>query len=246
MKKAVVLAGGSGTRLQPATFNINKHLLPLYSHEGAVPMIYYPINTLIKSGIKEILIISSREHCGKIIENLGDGNKFNASFTYKIQDTNYVSMGIASALKLAEDFTGRSSFAVVLGDNFFENSFKEEFESFSRGGADASIFLKEVENPNRFGVFHENSIEEKPENPKSNLAVTGLYLYTNKVYQIVKNIKLSDRGELEITDVNNYFCQSKSMRINFIEGFWGDMGVPCSLKSVQDFINVNNFSLTNS
>jgi glucose-1-phosphate thymidylyltransferase len=209
-------------------------------------MIYYPINTLVKSGIKEILIISSREHCGKIIENLGDGNKFNASFTYKIQDTSFVSMGIASALKLAEDFTGRSPFAVILGDNFFEDNFQEQFESFSRGGADASIFLKEVQNPNRFGVFHENFIEEKPTHPKSNLAVTGLYLYTNKVYQIIKNIKLSDRGELEITDVNNYFCQSKSMRINFVEGFWGDMGTSESLTQTQDFIIDKNFNLTNN
>jgi glucose-1-phosphate thymidylyltransferase len=237
MKKAIVLAGGSGTRMRPATLNINKHLLPLYSNEGAVPMIHYPIKTLVKSGIEDILIISSREHCGKIIENLGNGNEFNVNFTYKIQDTNYVYMGIASALSLAEKFTGRSSFAVILGDNFYENDFKKEFESFSRGGADASIFLKEVENPNKFGVFHENFIEEKPKEPKSKLAVTGLYLYTNKVYQVIKNLNISERGEMEITDVNNYFCQSKSMRLNFVEGFWGDMGTPKSLKKVEDHLN---------
>lgn len=239
MKKAIVLAGGLGTRMHPATFNINKHLLPVYSSQGAVPMIYYPIKTLIKSGIKEILIISSREHCGKIIENLGDGYELGADFTYKIQDTKNVPMGIASALQLAEGFTGRDSFAVILGDNFFEEDFSDEFNSFDKSGRDASIFLKEVEDPERFGVFYEGIIEEKPKIPKSKFVVSGLYLYTNRVYQVAKNLNFSDRNEMEITDVNNYFCRNKSIKISYLKGFWSDMGTPNSLIKTQNFINSN-------
>ena len=243
MNKAVVLAGGMGTRMLPATNNINKHLLPVYSSEGAVPMIHYPIKTLVKSGVDEILIISSREHCGKIIENLGDGKEFNANFTYKIQDTSKGAIGIAGALKLCKVFTGKDSFAVILGDNFFEDNFEQEFKNFQKTNKWASIFIKEVENPNQFGVFSDGYIEEKPEVPKSKFAVTGMYLYTNHVYDVTKNIKPSGRGELEITDVNNHYCKKDSIQINTINGFWGDMGTPESMIKTQEFIKNSNYTL---
>lgn len=241
INKAVILAGGLGTRMLPATNNINKHLLPVYTDLGAIPMLYFPISTIVKSGIKEILIISSREHCGRIIENLGDGREFNADFTYKIQDVKYTSLGIASALKISQDFVGNKNFAVILGDNYFEDSFINEFNNFDNG---ASIFLKNVKNPRRFGVYSNNSIEEKPKNPKSNMAVTGLYLYSSDVFGFVKKLKVSKRGELEITDVNNFYCKNNLIKVNKVKGFWSDMGTPESIDQTQRFLKskflVNN------
>ena len=236
--KAVILSGGMGTRMLPATSVTNKHLLPLYSSAGAVPMIYYPIATLVKSGIKDILVVSSREHCGKIIENLSDGYEFGANFTYKIQDTKHVELGIASALKLAEDFVNGCKFAVILGDNFFENTFAEEFKKFDRGKTGAAIFVKDVPDPERFGILSpdKKTIEEKPQNPKSNLAVTGLYCYTPHVFKIAKTLVKSKRGELEITDINNYYCGENNIDINFIKTFWSDMGTPESLLRTQEFL----------
>ena len=242
MKKAVILAGGAGTRLSPATLVTNKHLLPIYSEQGAIPMLFYPINTLVKSGVTNILIVSSKEHCGHIIENMGDGYKFGANFTYKIQDTNRVPMGIASALKLAEDFTEESNFAVLLGDNFFENEFSEEFDRFDKSNTSgAEIFVKEVIDPKRFGVYHDGIIVEKPENPKSNLAVTGIYLYTKHVYEVTKELKLSQRKELEVTDINNYYCNNNRIKVNHISGYWSDMGTPCSVLQTQKFIQENEY-----
>jgi glucose-1-phosphate thymidylyltransferase len=244
VKKAVILAGGAGTRLSPATLVTNKHLLPIYSDQGAIPMLSYPINTLVKSGVTNILIVSSKEHCGHIIENMGDGYKFGANFTYKIQDTNRVPMGIASALKLAEDFTEDSNFAVLLGDNFFEDEFSDEFSKFDASNTSgAEIFVKEVSDPKRFGVYHDGSIVEKPENPKSNLAVTGIYLYTKHVYEVAKELKLSQRKELEVTDINNYYCKNNRIKINHISGYWSDMGTPSSVLQTQRFIEKNNYKL---
>jgi glucose-1-phosphate thymidylyltransferase len=235
--KGVVMAGGTGSRMKPATFVTNKHLLPIYTDQGAIPMIFYPISTLVRSGIRDILIISSREHSGPIIQNLGDGFAFGASFTYKIQDTKRVEMGIASALKLAKGFTGDDPFAVILGDNFFEDSFKEDILSFGRDQDKKSkIFLKGVPDPERFGVYHEGSIEEKPESPKSNLAVTGLYLYRSEVYGLAESLKPSRRGELEITDINQHFCSTNEMSSREIDGFWSDMGTPTSVLRTQEFI----------
>lgn len=242
IKKAVVLAGGKGSRMLPATNNINKHLLPVYSSSGAIPMIYYPISTLVKSGLTEILIISSKEHCGKIIENLGDGSEYNADFTYKIQDTPRSIFGIASALDLCKNFTDKDPFAVILGDNFFENDFEKEFKSFN-GSCNSAIFIKETDNASQFGVYHNGSIEEKPKFPKSKMAVTGLYLYTDHVYEVIKNINPSSRGELEITDVNNFYCQQKSCNVFKINGFWSDMGTPESIYNTQNFIINNNYSI---
>jgi glucose-1-phosphate thymidylyltransferase len=247
--RGIILAGGKGSRLSPCTKVTNKHLLPVYSEAGAVPMLFYPINTLVKSGITDILVISSREHCGHIIENLSDGFQFHADFSYKIQDHNRVTLGIASALKLAENFTNGEPFAVILGDNFFEDSFEKEFEFFfhEQNKADASIFLKEVPDPHRFGVYAEGIIEEKPTEPKSNWAVTGLYLYTPHVYEVAETLKPSKRGELEITDINNYYCGLKGiggrMQVNYIKGFWSDMGVPKSMQNTQEFIQKSGFKL---
>ncbi|NBT57595.1 spore coat protein [bacterium] len=240
--KAVLLAGGKGTRLKPSTKIVNKHLLPVYSEQGAVPMIFYPISTLVRSGATEILIISSRDHSGSIIQNLGDGHDFGADFTYKIQDVNKVSLGIASALKLARNFTGDEPFAVILGDNFYEDSFEEQFHLFPQScPRSARIFVKEVADPNRFGVYSEGYIEEKPESPKSNMAVTGLYLYHPGVYDIAEKLKPSGRGELEITDVNNAYCLSGAIDVSTIPGFWSDMGTPQSLKRTQDFIESKGY-----
>jgi glucose-1-phosphate thymidylyltransferase len=247
MNKAILLAGGFGTRLQPATKFYNKHLLPIYS-DRAVPMIYYPISTLVKSGITDILIISSREHCGAIIENLSDGQDFGASFTYKIQDLKHVSLGIASALKLAEGFVGDDSFAVILGDNVFEDTFTDVFEDFDRDYKTlASVFLKEVSDPHRFGVASiENgivTIEEKPKQPKSNLAVTGLYLYTPHVFKVAQDLQLSDRGELEVSHINDHYCQNNKMKLNYVKGFWSDAGTPESLRKTQDFVTQSGFTI---
>lgn len=243
--KGVILAGGTGSRMKPATFVTNKHLLPIYTDQGALPMIFYPINTLVSSGIEDILIISSRDHSGPIIHNLGDGFAFGASFTYKIQDVTRVEMGIASALKLARGFTGNDPFAVILGDNFYEDSFVDEMNFFNNSCPNsARIFLKEVPDPERFGVYHEGEIEEKPNKPKSNMAVTGLYLYHPKVYEIAESLVPSKRGELEITDVNQYYCRSNAMDVCKVKGFWSDMGTPQSIQRTQEFIRESSYSIS--
>lgn len=242
--KGVILAGGTGTRMKPATLVTNKHLLPIYADQGAVPLIFYPINTLVSSGIKDILIISSKEHSGQIIQNLGDGFSFGANFTYKIQDINRVEMGIASALKLARDFTNEDPFAVILGDNFYEDSFGEEFLFFENScPMSAKVFLKEVPDPERFGVYHDGQIEEKPTEPKSNMAVTGLYLYNKGVYEIAESLVLSKRGELEITDVNQYYCEKKYIDVSNVKGFWSDMGTPQSMQRTQEFIKEVGYTI---
>lgn len=241
--KGVILAGGTGSRMRPATAVTNKHLLPVYGPQGAVPMIFYPINTLVGSGVDDILIISSREHSGSIIQNLGDGHKFGAKFSYKIQDLNRVEMGIASALKLAKDFTGDETFAVILGDNFFQDLFKEDFFDFAASNSKAHIFIKSVSDPNRFGVYHEGSIEEKPEKPKSNMAVTGLYLYGPEVYDLAEALTPSRRGELEVTDINQHYCSSGDVSLSEVGGFWSDMGTPSSITRTQEFVTLTNFSL---
>ncbi len=223
--KGVILAGGTGSRLYPCTKVTNKHLLPVYNK----PMIYYPIETLKGSGVNEILVISSPEHAGDFMQLLGSGADINVDFTYKIQDG---AGGIAQALSLAEDFANGESLAVILSDNIFEEAFAEDVMRFKQG---AQIFVKEVEDPGRFGVVElkedstVRSIEEKPSFPKSNLAQTGLYLYDNQVFDYIKQVQPSKRGELEITDVNNLYREKNLLKARKYLGMWADAGTHDSL-----------------
>ncbi len=217
--KGIILAGGFGTRLMPLTKITNKHLLPIYNRL----MIHYPLQTLIDAGIKEIMIVTGSEHTGDFLRLLGTGRDFGIKLSYEMQEG---AGGIAEALNLAEDFIGSDSCVVILGDNIIEDSIKEEIGNFEKG---AKIFLKEVSDPKRFGVPELNgneviSIEEKPNNPKSNYAVVGIYIYDNQVFDIIKTLKPSQRGELEITDVNNEYIKKKEMKASFLKGYWTDAG----------------------
>lgn len=217
--KGVILAGGTGSRLYPLTKVTNKHLLPVYDK----PMIYYPIETLINAEIKDIMIVSGRGHAGHFLELLGSGADHGVHFTYEIQEK---AGGIAQALSLAEDFVDGDSVTVILGDNIFQDDITEDVANFSSG---AKIFLKEVSDAHRFGVAELKGkkvigIEEKPKEPKSNFAVTGLYMYDSDVFDAIKTLKPSGRGELEITDVNNYYINKGEMGYGVLEGFWSDAG----------------------
>lgn len=229
--KGIILAGGTGSRLRPLTLLTNKHLLPVAGNF----MINYPIQTLTKVGIKDILIITGRENCGDFMKLLGSGKDFGCSFTYKIQDE---AGGIAQALSLAKDFANNGPVTVILGDNYFEDNITEEIKTFKEG---AKIFLKEVEDAKRFGVAEIKGgkvigIEEKPEKPKSNLAVTGLYVYDSQVFNIIKTLKPSGRGEMEITDVNNSYIKEGAMAFKILKGTWGDMGTLESLEKISNFL----------
>lgn len=219
--KGVLLAGGNGKRLGHLTHVTNKHLLHVYDK----PMIYYPLMTLIQSGLKDILVVSGKDHSDGFLRLLGSGQNFGCRLSYEVQEE---AGGIAQALGLAEQFIDGDNVAVILGDNIFENNFSDMVSEFD-GQDGARIFLKSVSDANRFGVAelrenHVISIEEKPKKPKSTFAVTGFYLYDSKVFDIVKTLKPSGRGELEITDVNNYYIREKLMKANFVEGEWTDAG----------------------
>ncbi len=217
--KGIILAGGTGSRLYPLTKITNKHLLPVFDK----PMIYYPLQTLIDASIEEIMIVSGRGHAGHFLELLGSGAEFGVHLTYEIQET---AGGIAEALSLARNFADDESVTVILGDNIFQDNVKKEVASFKSG---AMIFLKEVPDANRFGVAERQgnriiSIEEKPNVPKSNLAVTGLYVYDSRVFDIIHTLKPSGRGELEITDVNNEYIRRGEMSYSVLSGYWSDAG----------------------
>ncbi len=218
--KGIILAGGSATRLRPCTKITSKQLLPVYNR----PMIYYPLNTLIKAGIKDILIIIAPEYAGHFLNLLGSGKEFNVNFTYEIQEE---PKGLADAFIIGEQFIGNDNVTMILGDNIFEDDLNEDIKSFSSGGR---VFAKKVKDPERFGVveFDNNkkaiSIEEKPKLPKSDYAVTGIYIYDNKVVEIAKNIKPSPRGEIEITDINNYYLKNNKLDVRLINGEWLDAG----------------------
>lgn len=218
--KGIILAGGAGSRLAPLTRVTSKQLLPVYNK----PMIHYPLETLMKAGIRDFLIIVAPDHAGDFLKYLGSGKEYGCHFTYEIQDK---PEGIAQAFLIGEDFIDDANVTLILGDNLYEDDFSEAIQSFEEGGR---IFAKKVEDPQRFGVveFDENnkaiSIEEKPENPKSDYSVTGLYIFDNSVVQKAKDLKFSDRGELEITDINNLFLKEGSLDVAFVKGEWFDTG----------------------
>lgn len=226
--KGIVLAGGLGTRLYPLTKVTNKHLLPIYNR----PMIYYPIRSLVSAGIDDILIVTGGNNAGDFLRLLGNGKEFGLkrlNYTYQEGEG-----GIAAALSLAEDFADRQPVCVILGDNVFERSFAESAKAFTRQGRGARIHLKKVDNPQRFGVPLLDGervvrIEEKPRQPKSEYAVTGLYMYDNSVFEIIKTLKPSGRGELEITDVNNAYIERSEMTYEVLSGWWSDAGTFDSL-----------------
>lgn len=230
--KGIILAGGTGSRLYPLTKVTNKHLLPV----GDKPMIYHPIEKLIEVGINEILIVTGTDHMGDVVNLLGSGKDFGCRFTYKVQDE---AGGIAQALGLAENFAGNDSVVVILGDNIFEHSLQKAVDNYK--GEGSQILIQQVEDPERYGVAELDgekviSIQEKPKNPKSNYAVTGIYFYDSKVFECIKTLKPSGRGELEITDVNNYYIQNEQMKSSVLEGWWTDAGTPESYKHANKLV----------
>jgi len=232
--KGIILAGGFGTRLKPMTEVTNKHLLPVYDK----PMIYYPLETLKKGGIKDIMILTGNEHAGDFINLLGNGKELGVSLTYRTQSG---AGGIAEALGLCRDFVGNEPMVVILGDNIFTDDIKEYVDDYKRDHNNAVVFLKKVPDPKRFGVaivedgFIKNIIE-KPQLPTSDLAVTGLYFYNASVWHIIDNLTPSDRGELEITDVNNWYIQNSVMKYKEVKGFWSDAGQIESLYRASTYI----------
>lgn len=226
--KGIILAGGLGSRLYPLTHATNKHLLPIYDK----PMIYYPIETLLRAGIDEILVVTGGPHSGDFIRVLKNGKELgikHLEYTYQERPDG----GIADALALAEDFADGGPICVILGDNTTDANIKNHVKKFRNG---ATVFLKEVADPKRYGVpvFDKTGkkivkIEEKPKVPQSDYAVTGLYLYDNGVFEIIKTIKPSGRGQLEITDVNNGYLVKGKLKWAPLEGFWTDAGTPSSL-----------------
>jgi glucose-1-phosphate thymidylyltransferase len=221
--KGVVLAGGTGSRLNPLTRVTNKHLLPVYDK----PMVYYPIQTLVNAGIREILLVTGGKNAGDFLRLLGNGRDFDLkhlNYTYQEGEG-----GIAEALGLAEHFADGKPICVVLGDNIIENNIRQAAESFKKQNQGAKILLKEVPNAERFGVAeirgdHVVGIEEKPRIPKSSYAVIGIYFYDATVFKKIHSLKPSGRGELEITDVNNFYIQEGSLTYEVLDGWWSDAG----------------------
>lgn len=242
--KGVVLAGGTGSRLNPLTRVTNKHLLPVFDK----PMVYYPIRTLVNAGIQDILLVTGGKNAGDFLRLLGNGREFglkHINYTYQEGEG-----GIAEALGLAEDFADRESVCVILGDNIIENNVRLAVERFKKQGNGAKILLKEVQDAERFGVAEVRnnrvvSIEEKPLNPKSNFAVIGIYLYDATVFQKIRRLKPSGRGELEITDVNNFYLEEGNLTYDILEGWWTDAGTFESLLRANNLVaetGANNIS----
>lgn len=231
--KGIILAGGTGSRLFPLTKITNKHLLPIYNK----PMIYYPIESLIKAEIKDIMIISGKGHVGQFLELLGSGHEFGAKFSYAVQEE---AGGIAQALSLAQDFADNERVVVYLGDNILQDDISSAIKEFKGTPIGAKIFLKSVKNPSSYGIARINGdkieeIIEKPNEFISDLAVVGVYLYDNQVWDVIKTLKPSGRGELEITDVNNFYVKQGTMSYNVLNGWWGDGG-----ESIDSWLEANN------
>ena len=224
--KGIILAGGTGSRLFPLTKVTNKHLLPV----GIYPMIYHSIYKLKLAGIRDQLIVTGKEHMGSVVNLLGSGADYGVKFTYKVQDQ---AGGIAEALGLAEQFCRDDRMVVILGDNVFESDITSIVRRYEEQSEGAKILISQVEDPQRFGVPELNGdrivrIEEKPKNPKSSYAVTGIYFYDSKVFDIVKGLVPSGRGELEITDVNNAYIELGQLTYDVLPGWWSDAGTPDS------------------
>jgi glucose-1-phosphate thymidylyltransferase len=234
--KGVILAGGTGSRLYPCTKVTNKHLLPVYSK----PMIHYPLKTLVDVGIKDILVISGKEHAGDFLKLLGSGKEFGVNLTYGVQEE---AGGIAEALYIAKNFIGNDSLVVILGDNIFDQNIQQFVEHFKTQENGARIFLKKVsiDEARRFGcaVVQEDKVlyvEEKPRDPKSNLAMTGLYMFDSNIFSIIEGLERSSRGELEITDAIDYYVKNGKCYHNIIEGFWSDAGTFESLFASSQYL----------
>ena len=230
--RGIILAGGAGTRLAPLTRVTSKQLLPVYNK----PMIYFPLETLLKAGIKEILVIVAPDHAGDFVKLLGSGQEFGCKISYEVQEK---PAGLADAFLIGEEFIEKENVALILGDNLFEEDFIEPVKNFKSG---ALVFASKVPDPQRFGVveFDENhkvlSIIEKPDQPKSDYAVTGLYVYDNSVVQRAKSLKPSPRGEIEITDINNLYLQEGKLEVAFVQGKWLDTGTFEALFQATEFI----------
>ncbi|PAF29467.1 sugar phosphate nucleotidyltransferase [Paenibacillus sp. 7516] len=225
--KGIILAGGTGSRLYPLTKVTNKHLLPV----GKYPMIFHSVYKLKQAGIEDILIVTGKDHMGDVVNLLGSGSDMGVTFTYKVQDE---AGGIAQALDLAEQFIGDDQMVVILGDNVFSDDVTPYVENFRIQGTGAKILIQRVSDPQRFGVpeiegTRIKSIEEKPQQPKSNYAVTGIYMFDSQVFDIIKSLEPSARGELEITDVNNAYIQNGQLTFDILEGWWTDAGTHASL-----------------
>ena len=236
--KGIILAGGTGSRLYPLSKVTNKHLLPV----GRWPMIYHPIFKLKEAEIEDIFIVTGKEYAGAIVNLLGSGYEMGLRFTYRIQDQ---PGGIAQALGLAEGFVGSDKCIVILGDNIFEDEISRFVMKFQSQAEGAKILLKQVEDPQRYGVAELKgdrviSIEEKPKFPKSNYCVTGVYMYDKSVFEIISTLKPSNRGELEITDVNNEYIRRGFLSSDFLEGWWTDAGTFESLSYANELIEANN------
>lgn len=236
--KGIILAGGTGTRLYPLTRVTNKHLLPI----GKEPMIYHSIKQLVSANITSILIVTSKEHMGDVVNLLGSGEEFDCDFTYKVQEK---AGGIAHALALAENFANGGNIAVILGDNIFEYTIKPYKDNFLKQKDGARVLLKEVGDPERYGIaaldeYHVLSIEEKPNYPKTNFAVVGMYFYDNKVFNIIQNLTPSERGELEITSVNNAYIKLNELKYDVVKGRWTDAGTFESITEANEILNNNN------
>ncbi|BFT75361.1 sugar phosphate nucleotidyltransferase [Paenibacillus sp. P36] len=230
--KGIILAGGTGSRLYPLTKVTNKHLLPV----GKYPMIFHSVAKLKQADISDILIVTGKDHMGDVVNLLGSGRELGVTFTYKVQDE---AGGIAQALDLAEHFVGDDQMVVILGDNVFEESIVPFVNNFRAQRNGAKILIQEVQDPQRYGVPELNgdkiiSIEEKPKRPKSSFAVTGIYMYDSSVFGIVKTLKPSGRGELEITDVNNAYIERNELTYDILQGWWTDAGTHASLAKANE------------
>lgn len=239
--KGIILAGGTGSRLYPLTKVTNKHLLPI----GKYPMIFYPIHKLKEAGILDILIVTGKEHMGDVVNLLGSGIDYGVTFTYKVQDQ---AGGIAQALALAETFVADDSCVVILGDNVFLNSITGFVQSFERQSSGARIIIQKVPDPERYGVPEVIgnrivSIEEKPSSPKSQYCVTGIYMYDRSVFDIIRALKPSARGELEITDVNNAYIARGELHFDVLESWWTDAGTFPSLARANELVRETLLSL---